>query len=64
MLGEEARQLGIDPAVYLAESDKAIPLGRSAKPQDVADAILFLASERAAMITGVGLPVDGGYTAQ
>ncbi len=64
MLGGEARQLGIDPAVYLAESDKAIPLGRTAKPQDVADAILFLASERAAMITGVGLPVDGGYTAQ
>ncbi len=64
MLTEEARQLGIDPAVHLAESDKAIPLGRTAKPQDVADAILFLASERAAMITGVGLPVDGGYTAQ
>jgi NAD(P)-dependent dehydrogenase (short-subunit alcohol dehydrogenase family) len=63
MLTLEARQLGIDPAAHLAASDKAIPLGRVARPEDVADAILFLASDRAAMITGVGLPVDGGYTA-
>ncbi len=63
MLTLEARQLGIDPAEHLAASDKAIPLGRVARPEDVADAILFLASDRAAMITGVGLPVDGGYTA-
>jgi NAD(P)-dependent dehydrogenase (short-subunit alcohol dehydrogenase family) len=39
------------------------PLGRNGQPQDVASAILFLASEHAAWITGVVLPVDGGVTA-
>ena len=37
-----------------------IPLGRLAQPEDVADAILFLASDAARFITGVVLPVDGG----
>lgn len=41
-----------------------IPLGRLATPQDVAGAIAFLASPSADYITGITLPVDGGYTAQ
>jgi NAD(P)-dependent dehydrogenase (short-subunit alcohol dehydrogenase family) len=40
-----------------------IPLQRLAIPADVAAAVSFLASEEAAYITGVCLPVDGGYTA-
>lgn len=40
------------------------PLGRLAEPQEVAAAILFLASPAAAMITGHTLPVDGGFLAQ
>jgi len=36
------------------------PLGRNGKPQDVAEAALFLASDRSAWITGILLPVDGG----
>ncbi|BCL74409.1 short-chain dehydrogenase/reductase [Jeongeupia sp. HS-3] len=40
----------------------AIPLGRFAEPVEVADPVLFLLSDAAAMITGVSLPVDGGYT--
>ena len=40
------------------------PLGRLAEPREVADAIVFLASDRAAMITGHTLPVDGGFLAQ
>ena len=40
------------------------PLRRLAEPADVADAIVFLASDRAAMITGHTLPVDGGFLAQ
>jgi NAD(P)-dependent dehydrogenase (short-subunit alcohol dehydrogenase family) len=40
-----------------------IPLGRVATPEDVAQAIVFLAGDGAAHITGVTLPVDGGYTA-
>ena len=40
------------------------PLRRLAEPADVAHAIVFLASARAAMITGHTLPVDGGFLAQ
>jgi NAD(P)-dependent dehydrogenase (short-subunit alcohol dehydrogenase family) len=40
-----------------------IPLGRMATPEDVAQAIVFLAGRGAAHITGATLPVDGGYTA-
>ena len=39
------------------------PLQRLAEPSDVADAVTFLASDRAAQITGIVLPVDGGTTA-
>ena len=38
-----------------------IPLGRVAQPEEIAPAYLFLASEAAKYITGVSLPVDGGY---
>ena len=39
-----------------------VPAKRFAKPEETADAITFLASERAAYITGINLPVDGGRT--
>ena len=42
--------------------NKICPLGRSATPDDIARAMLFLASEEAAFITGVNLAVDGGRT--
>jgi NAD(P)-dependent dehydrogenase (short-subunit alcohol dehydrogenase family) len=47
----------------LAEILAAHPLGRMGEPEDVAGAAFFLASDDAAWITGVALPVDGGYTA-
>ena len=40
-----------------------IPLGRLAQPQEIAAAALYLASDAAAMVTGVLLPVDGGNLA-
>jgi NAD(P)-dependent dehydrogenase (short-subunit alcohol dehydrogenase family) len=39
------------------------PLEREAQPEDVANAVVFLASDRAAQVTGVVLPIDGGTTA-
>lgn len=39
------------------------PLPRQARPEDVADAVVFLSSDRAAQITGIVLPIDGGTTA-
>ncbi|WP_248555392.1 SDR family oxidoreductase [Paraburkholderia terrae] len=47
-----------DPAL------QAIPLKRFAEPREVAEPVLFLLSEAASMITGVTLPIDGGYTAR
>jgi len=41
-----------------------IPLGRCATPEDVADAVVFLASDAASSITGTSVRVDGGWTAQ
>jgi NAD(P)-dependent dehydrogenase (short-subunit alcohol dehydrogenase family) len=40
------------------------PMRRLAEPADVANAIVFLASDQARMITGHTLPVDGGFLAQ
>jgi NAD(P)-dependent dehydrogenase (short-subunit alcohol dehydrogenase family) len=48
----------------LARMKQAIPLGRVGTPMEVAQAGLFLASDEASYITGVSLPVDGGYTAR
>ena len=42
------------------ELGKKIPLGRAALPEDIANAVVFLSSEKASYITGVTLRVDGG----
>ncbi|MCB5164811.1 SDR family oxidoreductase [Streptomyces bambusae] len=49
---------------YLAEMVAAHPMGRLGEPAEVARAIAFLASDAASFITGVVLPVDGGYLAR
>jgi L-xylulose reductase len=59
----------LTPMAIKAWSDEAkaasmlrrIPVGRFAEPDDVAEVILFLLSDAAAMVHGVSLPVDGGY---
>ncbi|KAK0316597.1 hypothetical protein LTR01_000346 [Friedmanniomyces endolithicus] len=50
-----------DPASF-AEINKAHPFGGMGRTEDVAKAAVFFASEDASWITGVNLPVDGGYT--
>jgi NAD(P)-dependent dehydrogenase (short-subunit alcohol dehydrogenase family) len=39
------------------------PLQRHGGPEDVADAVLYLAGDRSAQVTGIVLPIDGGTTA-
>jgi NAD(P)-dependent dehydrogenase (short-subunit alcohol dehydrogenase family) len=52
-----------DPAMRKAILD-ATPLGRLVEPEEVAAAIVFLASDAASMITGHTLPIDGGWLAR
>jgi NAD(P)-dependent dehydrogenase (short-subunit alcohol dehydrogenase family) len=59
MLREEARQIGKSIDMFLKEAADR-PLGRLGTPEEVAGAVLFLASESAAFITGTTLVVDGG----
>ncbi|MFD6181473.1 glucose 1-dehydrogenase [Streptomyces goshikiensis] len=42
--------------------DAAHPLGRIARAEEIADAVVWLSSDKASFVTGIALPVDGGYT--
>jgi NAD(P)-dependent dehydrogenase (short-subunit alcohol dehydrogenase family) len=53
---------GDDWEAILAQWGRNIPLGRVGRPEDIARAILFLASEESSWITGTTLVVDGGAT--
>jgi NAD(P)-dependent dehydrogenase (short-subunit alcohol dehydrogenase family) len=59
-LNADARQ----NAEYMANFTGRIPLGRIGSPEDIAAPAVFLASDMARYITGVTLPVDGGYLAR
>jgi NAD(P)-dependent dehydrogenase (short-subunit alcohol dehydrogenase family) len=59
MLRGEARQLGEAEDRFLADSAKR-PLGRVGKPEEIARAVLYLASDAASFVTGTALVVDGG----
>jgi 3-oxoacyl-[acyl-carrier protein] reductase len=48
------------PTDYLAETVKAIPMGRLAEPSDIANGVAFFADERSGYVTGQTLVIDGG----
>lgn len=63
MLDPVAAAAGIDRATLVAGMTKQVPVGRVAKPEDIANAVLFAASEEASMISGSSIIVDGAQLA-
>jgi NAD(P)-dependent dehydrogenase (short-subunit alcohol dehydrogenase family) len=60
-----AEALGVDRALVSERRDAMVPLGgRQGTSDDVANAVLFLASDEARFITGAVLPVDGGQSSR
>ena len=60
MLRDEGRQLGENVEAFLKDSAKGRPLERLGMPEDIAYAVLFLASDMSQWITGTAVIVDGG----
>ena len=60
LVAQQARAQGRAPEDLRAEMEGRQPLGRIGRPDDVADVVVFLASERASFITGAAITVDGG----
>ncbi len=59
-----AKAMGIAREVLAARRAAAVPMGHQGSAWDIANAAVFLASDEAAFITGVCLPVDGGQSAR
>ena len=59
----DAQKQGITEADALRRNEERVPLGRLAKPEEVAAVVLFLASEQASYVTGAIIPMDGGRMA-
>jgi len=51
---------GFDPATAVADLDRTVPLGRIGQPEDIAEVVLFLASDHARYICGELVEVNGG----
>lgn len=63
IIARKSEVTGADYAAIMREMSAEVPLKRVAQPEEIANAIAFLASPAAAYISGINLPVDGGRTA-
>jgi NAD(P)-dependent dehydrogenase (short-subunit alcohol dehydrogenase family) len=61
-LKAESRMTGKSPEELFAAGEARIPLGRFARPEEVANVALFLASDKASYVTGVAMTMDGALT--
>jgi NAD(P)-dependent dehydrogenase (short-subunit alcohol dehydrogenase family) len=58
-LAADARVQRLSPEQVMAQSVAKIPLGRMARPEEIANAVLFLASSKASYVTGICMSMDG-----
>ena len=58
--GARAQQAGLSVAEVARQSEAAIPLGRSGRPEEFADTVVYLCSNRASYLTGNVIQIDGG----
>jgi NAD(P)-dependent dehydrogenase (short-subunit alcohol dehydrogenase family) len=60
---QRGQTMGIDPEEWVKRDKQRIPMGKYITEKEVVDGALFLVSDRASSITGVALPIDGGFLA-
>ena len=60
---DQQRTAGQDKEALVAQRGRQNPMGRTGKPEEIANAALFLISDEASFVSGAALPVDGAATA-
>ena len=62
IINNKAQKLNLKESAIEKQMASKVPLNRIAEPIEVANAVVFLASDKASYINGINLPVDGGRT--
>ena len=61
LLAALAERRGVTSEEAAAQIVADMPLGRMGRPEEIADVVVFLASDRASFVTGTAIAVDGGF---